>query len=218
MQKPKGNELLTRYGKVMNPLNVTSESVNILEVVHALCYQPMFGGHMRAFYSKAEHCCNIFDYMKHDMENYLSKVKGQKVQDLKRNQILLYCLMYYSGEAYLTGIIGKFTSYKDHNPRLIGAVLSSLGEDFCDFKLCLPSIEAAHKDVCEDMFERYTDLPDRHNFLPPYEILKKYVSKINEVAPFEIQIRDGQAFIQKNVCESTGQYAIDFNLPHLCWG
>lgn len=218
MKKPTGNEILTRYGKVINPLNVTSESVNILEVVHSLCYQPMFGGHTRGFYSKAEHCCNLFDYMKHDMEHYTSKVKSERVGDIKRNQILLFCLMYYSGEAYLSAIMGKFTSYKDHNPRLIGAVLASLGEDFNDFKICIPAIEAVNKDVLDDMYDRYMDVPDKHNFLSPYHILKKYVGKINEVSPFEIKIRDGQAYIQQPVQEDTGQYAMDFNLPPVTWG
>lgn len=218
MRKPTGNEIATRYGNTINPLNVTSESVNILEVVHALCYQPMFGGHTRGFYSKAEHCCNMYDYMKHDMDSYVSKVKGDKIQELKRKQVLLFCLMYYSGEAYLSAVMGRFTSYKDHNPRIIGAVLASMGEDFADYKTALPCIELANKDVLEDMYARYYDLPDRHNFLAPYHILKKYVSKINEVAPFEIKIRDGQAYLDKTNVDEHGQYVMNFSNPIMSWG
>ena len=219
MKIPKGNEILTRSGAIMNPLNVTSENVNVLDVIHALCNQPMFGGMTRSFYSKAEHSCNMYDYLRHDLEGYIKKY-GKKMEllyDLKRNQVLLFSLLYYSGEAYLMGIFGGFNSYKDHNPRVIGAILNSLGEEFIDFKKCSPLLDVVCEEVKHDMYSRYYDAPDRYNFLTPYQALRKYVSKINEVAPFEVKIRDANCYIHKVVTDASGQTALDFSIPAVTW-
>jgi hypothetical protein len=219
MQTPKGNEILTRSGKIINPLNVTSESVSVLDVIHALAYQPMFGGMTRSFYSKAEHSCNMYDYLRLDTDTYIAKYgkKQECIYDLKRNQMLLFCLMYFSGEAYLQGIFGQFQSYKDHNPRVIGSVLNSLGEEFLDYKKCAGLLDVVHKDVCNDMYSRYYDVPDKHNYLTPYMAMKRFVAKLNEVAPFEVKIRDGNCYIHKVQVDEHGQGILDFSIPALTW-
>lgn len=63
MSERLGDWMQTYTGKQFWPLDPRPEDVDILDIAHALSMLCRYGGHSNRFYSVAEHCCHIHDYM-----------------------------------------------------------------------------------------------------------------------------------------------------------
>lgn len=77
------------------PLEPKAEDVRIEDVAHALAYQCRYAGHATRFYSVAEHCCLLADYVlrRHDTES-------MTMPDMRRRDALT-ALLHDAAEAYL---------------------------------------------------------------------------------------------------------------------
>lgn len=54
-----GGQLLTRSGRVVNPLALQPAQIDITDIAHALSHLCRFNGHCRVFYSVAEHSVRV---------------------------------------------------------------------------------------------------------------------------------------------------------------
>lgn len=57
----RGDWMQTFTGRQFWPLDARAEEVDILDIAHALSMQCRYAGHVRRFYSVAEHCCHLHD-------------------------------------------------------------------------------------------------------------------------------------------------------------
>jgi len=53
--------IVTYTGRRIFPLNPSPDNINLLDIAHALSNQCRFTGHVRKFYSVAEHSCRVHD-------------------------------------------------------------------------------------------------------------------------------------------------------------
>ncbi len=192
-------ELLTRRGLVINPLDVQSHEVSLVDMVHALSYQPMFGGMCRMFYSKSEHLINMYDAFCDEpsrwIDQYYPNIR-HRIYNLPINKIKLAILFYYGGHAYLSSIIGMFESYKHHNPRLIGALLSSIGEEYkLIYKPCIEMFEGIDTEIQKSVKKRYNDL----SFITmnPFESMKNFVVRYNKHSDIHLTLLGTDIFENK---------------------
>ena len=51
----------TYTGKKVHPFNLKIEDIDIEDIAHSLALQCRFNGHVKEFYSVAEHCCRVSD-------------------------------------------------------------------------------------------------------------------------------------------------------------
>jgi len=59
MSARKGDWMQTAAGRAFWPLDPRTEEVNADDIAHALSHQCRFAGHVREFYSVAEHCVRV---------------------------------------------------------------------------------------------------------------------------------------------------------------
>ena len=81
----------TYTGQPFWPLNPTKEHVSIIDIAHALSNQCRYSGATQNFYSTAQHCCLLSNYVEKNM-------KGSTALDA------LQILMHDSAEAYLVDV------------------------------------------------------------------------------------------------------------------
>ena len=99
-----GNMIRTFSGKMINPLNPDSSQINLKDIAHALSNICRFTGHVRRFYSVAQHCVLV------SSNCYLDNA--------------LAGLLHDASEAYLCDIASpvkhqpEFTSYRIAETRL----------------------------------------------------------------------------------------------------
>lgn len=63
MNNQKYNYITTYTGKSFNFMDPKPEQIDIEDIAQALSMQCRFNGHVKRFYSVAEHCCIISDYV-----------------------------------------------------------------------------------------------------------------------------------------------------------
>jgi len=85
----------THAGKQLY-LPVTEDMIEIEDIAHALSMQCRYAGHTKQFYSVAEHCCLVSDWV-------WRKLKGEMGHD-RRCSTALAALMHDASEAYLVDI------------------------------------------------------------------------------------------------------------------
>ncbi len=83
------SKITTYSGKKVNPLQMTSEDVDILDIAHALSFMTRANGHFQSFYSVAQHSINCALEAK---QRGYSKI------------VQLACLLHDGSEAYLSDI------------------------------------------------------------------------------------------------------------------
>lgn len=215
---PKKNNIWTRTGKCINPLNVQSEDVHILDVVHALPRMPLLS-QCRSFYSKAEHSVGMFDYLKAYADEIIEKFHKQdinrkdSVYDLSYRKIRMFSLVYFAGDTYLNDISGGYRAYHYHNPRIIAAVLQSVGFDYKQYKMCAKILEYTDRMVRKDVYPKYYCSSDRYLFRQPHEALAEYTNRFNQVCDIEIKMIGYQHYLYEPVLGKHGQTLLNFNLP-----
>lgn len=209
--------IISKNGKFINPLNVTSEDVSVVDMVYALSYQPMNGGVGRFFYSKAEHLCNMHDYFVGRELDVITKVLGkgaESVMDMPNKEIKRYLFFYLGGHAYLTGVIGCFESWKHHNPRVIGSLLSSIGDDYCNYKKVEPIFSYLDNLLRESIIETNYN-KNNSIFLNPYKAMHGFISRYNKYTPIPIIIIAHELFEHRSKVNMNGQYELNWELPNI---
>jgi len=113
----------TFTGKWVNVFDSDPESISILDIAHALSFQCRFGGHLKQFYSVAQH--SIWCY---------EEAKRRKLT--KRAQ--LSALMHDASEAFLVDIPRpikmKLPEYNEVEDKLMGVIAEKYGFDWPLFK------------------------------------------------------------------------------------
>lgn len=61
MNKRNGDWIQTYTGRQMYPLDPLESEIDITDIAHALSHLCRFNGHVKRFYSVAEHCCHVSD-------------------------------------------------------------------------------------------------------------------------------------------------------------
>lgn len=92
MDKRKGDWIQTYSGIKFYPLDPRPEEVNIQDIAHSLSMMCRYAGHSLRFYSVAEHCCHIYDY-------------------LKRPAVKRWGLLHDASEAFLVDVPRPIKSY-----------------------------------------------------------------------------------------------------------
>lgn len=80
----------TYTGRAFYPLNPSEDVISVIDIAHALSNQCRYSGHVEKFYSTAQHCCILADYV-------ANVSKGSPLDCLQ-------ILMHDSAEAYLVDI------------------------------------------------------------------------------------------------------------------
>lgn len=84
------SEIVTYTGRVVDPLNLDPAKVNIIDIAHSLSNQCRFTGHVREFYSVAQHSVLVSEYL----EKYLNTRKYTQLEGL----------LHDGSEAYLSDL------------------------------------------------------------------------------------------------------------------
>ena len=84
------NFIETWSGTAFHFLNPASDEINITDIAHALSNQCRYAGHVKKFYSVAEHCVHLYDYAVRN--------------NLGNDQSRLTLLLHDASEAYLSDI------------------------------------------------------------------------------------------------------------------
>lgn len=208
--------MITRTGKNINPLDVQSHEVSVIDMIHALSYQPMFGGMLPRFYSKAEHICFMFDSFTNNTQYWIDKAtkkSNHKILEIKMKKVKLFLLFYFGGEAYLTGVIGKFQAWNHHNPRVIGALLTNIGEEYKDFKRCMPLFEMVDTECRKSISLLFNDKSNISAFYNPYMAMKEFISRYNRVSDVPIYILGKDVFELNHIQNSMGDFDGNWDLP-----
>lgn len=98
----------TYSGLQMFPLDAKPEQIDLVDIAHALSQTCRFSGHTRRFYSVAQHCCHVSDWL------LVNRTPGALLATLG--------LLHDATEAYLTDIPrpikGDIPTYKFHEAKL----------------------------------------------------------------------------------------------------
>jgi hypothetical protein len=223
---PTDNDIWTRVGKIMNPLNVQNEDVSIIDVVHAMPINAMYGGMSRKFYSFAEHSVNMYDYFDAYMDEVVEKFDKPEtkkkrsensekrfVSDVKKRHLKLFTLLYYAPRPYLRAVEGGFESYSYHYARVAAAIINNIGLNYEDFKLCKPMLDYIDKEVNMSVYPSFNSVGDKYLFLQPQKAQEEYISRFNRDSDIEVKIL-GQGFaVVVPDFNPNGQAVMNFNLP-----
>ena len=111
----------TFTGKLVNPLAMRAEDVDIRDIAHALSNLCRFTGHTTRFYSVAEHSLHVWGTVFHEFGG--TKRDG------------LYALLHDASEAYLVDIprplkiLPQFAWYREAEARLQRTIYQAFGLD-----------------------------------------------------------------------------------------
>lgn len=109
--------MVTFSGLYINPVNPNPEKIKIEDIAHALSQLCRFGGHTNQFYSVAQHCCHVHDFMRDHF-------------DCSENQKLAG-LLHDAAEAYLVDlprpVKGQIPQYKEIEYNLMQVIFRKFG-------------------------------------------------------------------------------------------
>lgn len=115
-----GDWIQTYTGVKFYPLDPRAAEVRIEDIARALSLTCRFGGHIRRFYSVAEHCINVHDI-------------AVRLGHPAYNGIPLCALLHDAAEAYVGDMVrpikrdAKMEGYRTAEDRVLDAVLDSFG-------------------------------------------------------------------------------------------
>lgn len=122
-----GGFIVTYSGEIIEPLNPNLDAINIEDIAHSLANQCRFTGHVRKFYSVAEHSVRVAKWILFTEKEELNFGNWTPMQGL----------LHDASEAYLADIarpvkqqpeIGVF--YKAAEERLEKTIAEKFGYDF----------------------------------------------------------------------------------------
>lgn len=223
-QLPAESEILTRTGRIVNPLNVQDGDISILDVVHALPVFPMMGGQTKRFYSMAEHSVNMYDYFEMYCDEVIAKfdksvkkIKAREnsnsIADIKKRHLRLFMLLHYAPYPFLTEIAGCFSSFAYHYPRILASIGHHVGLNYTDMKLCYDMLEYVNKEVKKSIYSSFNSNSDKYLFKQPYQAQEDFISRFNKDSDVEIKTIGIQNYLHEPQFDSEGQAVLNFNLP-----
>ena len=98
-------------GRRFDPIKMTAEDVDVTDIAHALSLLCRGGGHLRYFYSVAQHCLNCARE---------AEARGLPVREQ------LACLIHDGSEAYISDIIRPVKIYLDNYVEIEDRILSKV--------------------------------------------------------------------------------------------
>lgn len=112
------NEILTWGGISVDPFDAAPEQIDITDIAHSLSLLCRANGHIRHFYSVAQHCLNC------EQE---AGARGLSPR------IRLFCLLHDASECYISDLIRpvkrRFPLYSEGEARLQRVIFEALGID-----------------------------------------------------------------------------------------
>lgn len=218
---PTENEILTRTGKIINPLNVQNGDISILDVVHSLPLFPMLGGQTRKFYSMAEHASNMYDYIDIYMDELIEKfdkmantdTEACTIADIKKRHLRLFTLIYYSPYPFLINIAGGFKAWNYHYPRVLAVIAQDIGLEYDQFKMCKKMLDHIDKESKEAVYSSFNSTGEKYLFVSPHKAQQYFIHRFNKDSDIEIKTIGHNHFLQHPECDNTNQLHLNFNLP-----
>jgi len=222
---PQENEILTRTGRVINPLNVQVGDISILDVVHSLPLFPMLGGQTRKFYSMAEHAVNMYDYFDMYMDTIIERfdkkpAKGTQeddetlyISDIKKRHLRLFMLLHSSPYPFLIEIAGGFKAWNYHYPRVLAIIAQNIGLDYEHYKTCKKMLDYVDKEVKTAVYGSFNSTGEKYLFVSPYKAQEDFICRFNKDCDIEIRTVGCQNFLNIPEVEPTNQLHMNFNLP-----
>lgn len=98
-------------GRRFDPIKMTAEDVDVTDIAHALSLLCRGGGHLRYFYSVAQHCLNC--------------AREAEARGLSGREQLA-CLIHDGSEAYISDIIRPVKIYLDNYVEIEDRILSKV--------------------------------------------------------------------------------------------
>ena len=148
----------TFTGQIFDPLKMTKQDVCVEDIAHALSLVCRGGGHIRYFFSVAQHSMNCANE---------AAARGWS------GRIILACLLHDASEAYIADIIRPvkpyLTNYLDIEAQIMGAIYDYFG---------LADLTAEEKRLCKQIddemmeHELYMMMPGEENRQVPQLISK----------------------------------------------
>lgn len=140
-------------GRRFDPVKMTAEDVDITDIAHALSLICRGGGHLKHFYSVAQHCLNC--------------KKEAKARGLSE-RVQLACLIHDGSEAYISDIIRPVKIYLDNYVEIEDRILAKV---FAHFGLSDLSEEEGRlwKEIDDDILlyeQKYLMVGREHIELP----------------------------------------------------
>lgn len=105
----------TYTGKQINPLAITQEDIEIKYIAHALSLLCRGGGHLKYFYSVAQHSLNCA---------HEAKARGYS------NQVILACLLHDASEAYISDIIRPVKAYLPQYIEIESSIMDAIFQKY----------------------------------------------------------------------------------------
>lgn len=186
---PRTNEIWTRTGMLINPLNVTPASVNVKDGLNAMSMQPMFGGMTVVFYSKAEHCINIHNLIVCYLDEYLKRHKVDE-GELRLKDLRLLSLIHLIPNAYLHALDGSF-AWENHLSRIRFSLLGSLGLNRSIYEMAEKIIASADCDARESHYEEFYQKRDAdYSNYYPEKVRVAWLSLYNKCVPDGLRLNN----------------------------
>jgi hypothetical protein len=98
----RGDWMQTYTGKKFYPMDPQVEDVDILDIAHSLSMQCRYNGHVDQFYSVAEHCVLMSNWIE---EEYWDAEGGGGLPLLEVLELSLWALLHDAPEAYIGDMI-----------------------------------------------------------------------------------------------------------------
>lgn len=165
------NEIVTFTGRVIDPTDPDPRKINIRDIAHALSNQCRFTGHVREFYSVAQHSVLCANFVLNDLDG------GKK--------LALTALLHDASEAYLSDIArpvkhseGLYEAYATIESTLQGAISKK-------YKVPFPFPDTIKKVDDALLLAEQEQLMPRHRHI---ESLLKYRDEIEPWLPQEAEM------------------------------
>lgn len=92
----RGDWMQTHTGVAFYPLSPRAEDVSPLDIAHSLAMQCRYNGHVKRFYSVAEHCVLMADFI----------IDGSDIRDAETaRELALWALLHDAAEAYIGDMV-----------------------------------------------------------------------------------------------------------------
>lgn len=122
----KNDWIQTVSGRVFRPLEPTPESISIHDIAHALSHACRFAGHVREFYSVAQHSVHV-------CREVHERCEREKTENTLAHELKFAALLHDASEAYLTDIprpikhLPELAGYRDIEKRVETAIEQRFG-------------------------------------------------------------------------------------------
>jgi len=190
----RGHWMQTFTGRAFYPLSPRVEDVVALDIAHSLAMQCRYNGHVQRFYSVAEHCVLMSDWIMTNRETPGGLIRSEKYS----RELALWALLHDAAEAYCGDMVRPL---KLHMP------------DFCEVDDRLTAVIARRFGLHESAIPRDVKAVDTRILLDEREALLSTPPAewaLGDVQPLGVEIRGWDPATAKweylaRLAELTGQ-------------